>query len=88
MVQLPVCCEGSVDFKNGAWDKYDLVGGMIGRRPSRHRIPELGRDDPNRIAVCVEYLFGVRLGAEGAGIEDAGVLLLIDRVAASIEQAR
>lgn len=53
--------KGLVDsLNNGAWDKYDLVGGTD-PDADRHGIvcPNWGVMNPNHyIAVCVEYLFG------------------------------
>ncbi len=92
----PYAMKGLVDsLNNGAWDKYDLVGGTD-PDADRHGIvcPNWGVMNPNHyIAVCVEYLFGKdkdgkpnRPGwPEGAGIGKTLVSSsLIDRVAASI----
>ncbi|MDO5685588.1 MAG: phosphoglucomutase (alpha-D-glucose-1,6-bisphosphate-dependent) [Bifidobacterium sp.] len=92
----PYAMKGLVDsLNNGAWDKYDLVGGTD-PDADRHGIvcPDWGVMNPNHyIAVCVEYLFGKdkdgkpnRPGwPEGAGIGKTLVSSsLIDRVAASI----
>ena len=70
---LPVRMKGLVDsLNNGAWDKYDLVGGTD-PDADRHGIvcPNWGVMNPNHyIAVCVEYLFGGNRPGwpEGAGI--------------------
>ena len=57
----PYAMKGLVDsLNNGAWDKYDLVGGTD-PDADRHGIvcPNWGVMNPNHyIAVCVEYLFG------------------------------
>ncbi|MFT8592985.1 MAG: phosphoglucomutase (alpha-D-glucose-1,6-bisphosphate-dependent) [Bifidobacterium sp.] len=86
----PYAMKGLVDrLNNGAWDKYDLVGGTD-PDADRHGIvcPDWGVMNPNHyIAVCVEYLFsGNRPGWPGhAGIGKTLVSSsLIDRVAASI----
>ena len=83
--------KGLVDsLNNGAWDKYDLVGGTD-PDADRHGIvcPNWGVMNPNHyIAVCVEYLFGGNRPGwpEGAGIGKTLVSSsLIDRVAASID---
>lgn len=86
----PYAMKGLVDrLNNGAWDKYDLVGGTD-PDADRHGIvcPDWGVMNPNHyIAVCVEYLFsGNRPGwPEHAGIGKTLVSSsLIDRVATSI----
>ncbi|MFT9009120.1 MAG: phosphoglucomutase (alpha-D-glucose-1,6-bisphosphate-dependent) [Bifidobacterium sp.] len=86
----PYAMKGLVDrLNNGAWDKYDLVGGTD-PDADRHGIvcPDWGVMNPNHyIAVCVEYLFsGNRPGwPDHAGIGKTLVSSsLIDRVAASI----
>ena len=86
----PYAMKGLVDsLNNGAWDKYDLVGGTD-PDADRHGIvcPNWGVMNPNHyIAVCVEYLFGGNRPGwpEGAGIGKTLVSSsLIDRVAASI----
>ena len=83
--------KGLVDsLNNGAWDKYDLVGGTD-PDADRHGIvcPNWGVMNPNHyIAVCAEYLFGGNRPGwpEGAGIGKTLVSSsLIDRVAASID---
>lgn len=69
----PYAMKGLVDsLNNGAWDKYDLVGGTD-PDADRHGIvcPNWGVMNPNHyIAVCVEYLFGGNRPGwpEGAGI--------------------
>ena len=87
----PYAMKGLVDsLNNGAWDKYDLVGGTD-PDADRHGIvcPNWGVMNPNHyIAVCVEYLFGGNRPGwpEGAGIGKTLVSSsLIDRVAASID---
>ena len=86
----PYAMKGLVDsLNNGAWDKYDLVGGTD-PDADRHGIvcPNWGVMNPNHyIAVCVEYLFGGNRPdwPENAGIGKTLVSSsLIDRVAASI----
>ncbi|MFT8705060.1 phosphoglucomutase (alpha-D-glucose-1,6-bisphosphate-dependent) [Bifidobacterium aquikefiricola] len=86
----PYAMKGLVDrLNNGAWDKYDLVGGTD-PDADRHGIvcPDWGVMNPNHyIAVCVEYLFsGNRPGwPDHAGIGKTLVSSsLIDRVAESI----
>ncbi|MFT8358221.1 phosphoglucomutase (alpha-D-glucose-1,6-bisphosphate-dependent) [Bifidobacterium aquikefiri] len=86
----PYAMKGLVDrLNNGAWDKYDLVGGTD-PDADRHGIvcPGWGVMNPNHyIAVCVEYLFsGNRPGwPDHAGIGKTLVSSsLIDRVAESI----
>lgn len=92
----PYAMKGLVDsLNNGAWDKYDLVGGTD-PDADRHGIvcPNWGVMNPNHyIAVVVEYLFGKDKNAnpnrpdwpEGTGIGKTLVSSsLIDRVAASI----
>ena len=92
----PYAMKGLVDsLNNGAWDKYDLVGGTD-PDADRHGIvcPDWGVMNPNHyIAVVVEYLFGKDKNGnpnrpdwpEGTGIGKTLVSSsLIDRVAASI----
>ncbi|MGO5319610.1 phosphoglucomutase (alpha-D-glucose-1,6-bisphosphate-dependent) [Bifidobacterium boum] len=92
----PYAMKGLVDsLNNGAWDKYDLVGGTD-PDADRHGIvcPNWGVMNPNHyIAVVVEYLFGKDKNGnpnrpdwpEGTGIGKTLVSSsLIDRVAASI----
>ncbi len=86
----PYAMKGLVDsLNNGAWKKYDLVGGTD-PDADRHGIvcPDWGVMNPNHyIAVCVEYLFG---GNRPGWPENAGIgktlvsSSLIDRVATSI----
>ena len=82
--------KGLVDrLNNGAWDKYDLVGGTD-PDADRHGIvcPGWGVMNPNHyLAVCVEYLFGGNRPGwpQGAGVGKTLVSSsLIDRVAAAI----
>lgn len=82
--------KGLVDRLNdGAWDKYDLVGGAD-PDADRHGIvcPGWGVMNPNHyLAVCVEYLFGGNRPGwpQGAGVGKTLVSSsLIDRVAAAI----
>ena len=92
----PYAMKGLVDsLNNGAWDKYDLVGGTD-PDADRHGIvcPNWGVMNPNHyIAVVVEYLFGKDKNGnpnrpdwpKGTGIGKTLVSSsLIDRVAASI----
>ena len=92
----PYAMKGLVDsLNNGAWEKYDLVGGTD-PDADRHGIvcPDWGVMNPNHyIAVVVEYLFGKDKNGqpnrpdwpEGTGIGKTLVSSsLIDRVAASI----
>ncbi|WP_371836385.1 phosphoglucomutase (alpha-D-glucose-1,6-bisphosphate-dependent) [Bifidobacterium thermophilum] len=92
----PYAMKGLVDsLNNGAWDKYDLVGGTD-PDADRHGIvcPNWGVMNPNHyIAVVVEYLFGKDKNGnpnrpdwpEGTGIGKTLVSSsLIDRVATSI----
>ncbi|WP_314687779.1 phosphoglucomutase (alpha-D-glucose-1,6-bisphosphate-dependent) [uncultured Bifidobacterium sp.] len=86
----PYAMKGLVDsLNNGAWKKYDLVGGTD-PDADRHGIvcPDWGVMNPNHyIAVCVEYLFG---GNRPGWPKNAGIgktlvsSSLIDRVAKSI----